>query len=183
MIVNGCSASPRSYSRAATATTSPHRTPHSRSRCRCSNTHKSSDDANARSPEDDVWTILSTVEIETDEGEHTSLAEIELDMFFFLLTVAGSETTRNAIAGGLIAVLDHPDQLSVLRREPDAMKPAVEEILRWSSPVAHVLRGARPVPPRSAASPSPKATASPCGTHRRTVTPMPSTTRSGSTSP
>ncbi len=37
------------------------------------------------SPEDDVWTILSTVEIETDEGEHTSLAEIELDMFFFLL--------------------------------------------------------------------------------------------------
>jgi cytochrome P450 len=93
-------------------------------------------------PQDDVWTILSTVEIETDDGELTKLGEIELDMFFFLLTIAGSETTRNAIAGGLIALMDHPDQLSLLRREPDAMKPAVEEILRWSSPVAYFARRA-----------------------------------------
>ena len=93
-------------------------------------------------PQDDIWTILSTVEIETDDGDVTKLAEIELDMFFFLLTIAGSETTRNAIAGGLIALLDHPDQLSLLRRDPDAMKPAVEEILRWSSPVAYFARRA-----------------------------------------
>ena len=44
-------------------------------------------------------TILSTVEIETDDGARTALSEIELDMFFMVLTVAGSETTRNAIAG------------------------------------------------------------------------------------
>jgi cytochrome P450 len=93
-------------------------------------------------PQDDVWTILSTVEVDTDDGERTALGEIELDMFFFLLTIAGSETTRNAISGGLIALLDHPDQLAAMRREPDAMRPAVEEILRWTSPVAYFARRA-----------------------------------------
>ncbi len=48
-------------------------------------------------PQDDIWTILSTVEVDTDDGEPTRLGEIELDMFFFVLTIAGSETTRNAI--------------------------------------------------------------------------------------
>jgi len=93
-------------------------------------------------PQDDVWTILSTVEIETDDGERTQLGEIELDMFFFVLTIAGSETTRNAISGGLIALLDNPDQLARLRTDPDAMKPAVDEILRWTSPVAYFARRA-----------------------------------------
>jgi cytochrome P450 len=91
-------------------------------------------------PQDDVWSLLSTVEVETDDGERTTLGAIELDMFFFLLTIAGSETTRNAISGGLIALLEHPDQLAVLRREPNAMRPAVEEILRWTSPVAYFAR-------------------------------------------
>ena len=93
-------------------------------------------------PQDDVWTILSTVEIETDTGERTGLAETELDMFFFLLTVAGSETTRSAITGGLTALLEHPDQMEHLRRDPEVMRPAVDEILRWSSPVAYFARRA-----------------------------------------
>jgi cytochrome P450 len=93
-------------------------------------------------PQDDVWTLLTTVEIDTDDGEHTKLGETELDMFFFLLTIAGSETTRNAISGGLIALVEHPEQLARLRGEPDAMKPAVEEILRWTSPVAYFARRA-----------------------------------------
>ena len=93
-------------------------------------------------PQDDVWTILSTVEVETDDGERTTLGELELDMFFLLLTVAGSETTRNAISAGLVALAEHPDQLALLRREPDAMKPAVEEILRWASPVSYFARRA-----------------------------------------
>ena len=59
-------------------------------------------------PQDDVWTILSTVEVETDDGERTELSGIELDMFFFVLTIAGSETTRNAIAGGLDRVARPP---------------------------------------------------------------------------
>ena len=93
-------------------------------------------------PQDDVWTILSTVEVETDDGERTALSQIELDMFFILLIVAGSETTRNAVSQGLLALLDHPDQLERLRREPGAIPLAVEEILRWSSPVSYFARRA-----------------------------------------
>jgi cytochrome P450 len=93
-------------------------------------------------PQDDVWTMLSTVEVESDDGERASLSEIELDLFFLLLTVAGSETTRNALSTGLMALLDNPSQLEVLRREPDAMRPAVEEILRWASPVCYFARRA-----------------------------------------
>jgi len=93
-------------------------------------------------PEDDIWTLLSTLEVETGDGERSSLGQSELDFFFMLLTLAGSETTRNAIALGLLALLDHPDQLERLRREPGRMRPAVEEILRWSSPVAYFARRA-----------------------------------------
>ena len=93
-------------------------------------------------PADDVWTLLSTVEVEGEDGETTRLGELELDMFFLLLTIAGSETTRNAVAAGLVALLEHPEQLDLLRRDPDAMKPAVEEILRWASPVSYFARRA-----------------------------------------
>jgi cytochrome P450 len=93
-------------------------------------------------PQDDVWTILSTVEVETDDGERAALSQIELDMFFLLLIVAGSETTRNAVSQGLLALLDHPGQFEQLRREPWAVPLAVEEILRWSSPVSYFARRA-----------------------------------------
>jgi cytochrome P450 len=93
-------------------------------------------------PQDDVWTILSTVEVETDDGERTALSEVELDMFFLLLIIAGSETTRNAVSLGLLALLDHPAQLEHLRRVPGAIPLAVEEILRWSSPVSCFARRA-----------------------------------------
>jgi cytochrome P450 len=93
-------------------------------------------------PQDDVWTILSTVEIDTDGGGRTGLGEMELDLFFLVLTVAGSETTRNAIASGLTALVDHPDQLDTLRNDPTALDSAVDEILRWSSPVSYFARRA-----------------------------------------
>ncbi|MBW2290870.1 MAG: cytochrome P450 [Deltaproteobacteria bacterium] len=93
-------------------------------------------------PQDDVWTIISNAEVETEDGQSGKMSEIELDFFFLLLTLAGSETTRNAIAHGLIALLEHPDQLETLRNDPEAMRPAVEEILRWSSPVAYFARRA-----------------------------------------
>ena len=87
-------------------------------------------------PADDVWTILSTVEIETDDGGRTGLGELELDLFFLLLAVAGSETTRNAITLGLLALVDHTEQMDALRRDLGRLPAAVEEILRWSSPVS-----------------------------------------------
>ena len=93
-------------------------------------------------PQDDVWTILSTVEVETDDGGRTALSQLELDLFFMLLTIAGSETTRNAVSQGLVALLDHPEQLERLRAEPAAIIGAVEEVLRWSSPVSYFARRA-----------------------------------------
>lgn len=93
-------------------------------------------------PEDDVWTIISNVEVENDKGEMEKMSEQELNFFFFLLTLAGSETTRNAISHGLMALVAHPDQLETLRAQPSAMKGAVEEILRWASPVAYFARRA-----------------------------------------
>jgi cytochrome P450 len=95
-----------------------------------------------KNPQDDVWTLLCKAEVETDEGERTTLTETELDLFFALLLLAGSETTRNAISLGLLALLDNPDQLERLREGRAAMPAAVEEILRWSSPVTYFARRA-----------------------------------------
>jgi cytochrome P450 len=95
-----------------------------------------------RNPQDDVWTILSTVEVDGDDGAKTRLGEIELDLFFLLLTVAGSETTRNAITLGLHALLGDPGQMAMLRREPQAIPVAVEEMIRWASPVSYFARRA-----------------------------------------
>ena len=86
-------------------------------------------------PEDDVLSLLATVE--DDEGP---LGALELDAFFMLLTVAGSETTRNAISAGLQQLLREPEQLEALRRDPGLLKTATEEILRWSSPVGYFKR-------------------------------------------
>jgi len=93
-------------------------------------------------PQDDVWTRLCTVEVEMEDGQRSRLSEIELDLFFMLLIVAGSETTRNAISLGLLALLDEPEQLAALRNERGLMPGAVDEILRWSSPVAFFTRRA-----------------------------------------
>ena len=75
-------------------------------------------------PTDDVWSILAAGELD----------EFELDLFFMVLTFAGSETTRNALTQGLMALVDNPDQLAGLRRDPSLLPSAAEEILRWSSP-------------------------------------------------
>jgi len=63
-------------------------------------------------------------------------------MFFLILAIAGSETTRNVTSGGLLALLDHPDQLGALRRDPERLAPAVEEMIRWVSPVTCFARTA-----------------------------------------
>ncbi len=86
-------------------------------------------------PSDDVLSLLVTV-----EDEAGRLNDLELDAFFMLLTVAGSETTRNAISAGLKALLAEPEQLEALRRDPGLQKSATEEILRFSSPVAYFKR-------------------------------------------
>ena len=74
------------------------------------------------------------------EDELGPLGELELDAFFMLLTVAGSETTRNAISGGMQQLLAEPEQMAALRADPSLMKSATEEIIRWTSPVAYFKR-------------------------------------------
>ncbi|MEV3905424.1 cytochrome P450 [Mycobacterium sp. NPDC050551] len=75
-------------------------------------------------PTDDVWTKLA--------GQ---LDGFELEMFFLILAIAGSETTRNALAQGLMELLDDPAQLAELRANPDLCATAADEAIRWSSPV------------------------------------------------
>jgi cholest-4-en-3-one 26-monooxygenase len=93
-------------------------------------------------PQDDVWTLLATAEIETEEGERSAMGDVELDMFFMLLTLAGSETTRDAISFGLLALMENPEQLEILRSQPHVPRAAVDEIVRWASPVGYFARRA-----------------------------------------
>jgi cholest-4-en-3-one 26-monooxygenase len=87
-------------------------------------------------PRDDVASALAHG---TVNGE--ALPQFELLSYFALLIIAGNETTRNAISGGLYALINHPAQMASLKENPAAMvKPAVEEILRWTSPVIQFSR-------------------------------------------
>jgi len=62
------------------------------------------------------------------------LSDLELYLFFSLLFSAGAETTRNSVAGGLLALADHPDQLALLRSDLALLPTAIEEMVRWTSP-------------------------------------------------
>jgi cytochrome P450 len=95
-----------------------------------------------RRPTDDVWSILTAAEVEGEDGELWRLTASELDQFFLILTIAGSETTRSAISGALVAFRDRPDQWDLLRKDPSVLGTAVEEILRFTSPVACFARTA-----------------------------------------
>jgi cytochrome P450 len=70
------------------------------------------------------------------------LSDTDFDNYFLLLVVAGNETTRHAISHSMLALLQHPDQLARLREDPGLMPTAVEEFLRWASPVYHFRRTA-----------------------------------------
>lgn len=86
-------------------------------------------------PRDDIVTTLLEAEV---EGH--SLSELDFNLFFLLLSVAGNETTRNAISHGMAAFLDNPDQWDVLVEDPGVIDTAVEEIVRWASPVMYFRR-------------------------------------------
>jgi cytochrome P450 len=93
-------------------------------------------EARIKDPGNDLVTALVTSEV---DGEH--LSPQELASFFVLLVVAGNETTRNAIAHGLWALTEHPDQKQRWLDDIDGLAPtAVEEIVRWASPVIHFRR-------------------------------------------
>lgn len=83
-------------------------------------------------PADDLLSVV--VHATLPDEDPPQLTELELWSFFALLFAAGSETTRNAIAGGLLALVQHPDQLDSLRVDRSLLPSAIEEALRWTTP-------------------------------------------------
>ena len=90
-----------------------------------------------RRPSDDIFSSLVHGTLDGDPIER-----LKLGMNFFLLVIAGNETTRNALSGGLQALCEHPEQLELLRRQPDLLPRAIEEMLRVSTPVMQFRRTA-----------------------------------------
>jgi cytochrome P450 len=82
-------------------------------------------------PTDDM---LSVVANESLADDAPAMSDLELYLFFSLLFSAGAETTRNAVAGGLLALANHPEQLREVREDLDTLPTAVEEMVRWTSP-------------------------------------------------
>ncbi len=90
-----------------------------------------------KDPKDDLVSLLMTSEV---DGE--KLTEMEFDSFFLLLAVAGNETTRNLISGGMLALIENPAERQKLLDNPSLLNSAVEEMLRWVSPVSQFRRTA-----------------------------------------
>ena len=123
-------------------------------------------------PHADLMSVLTTVEV---EGER--LSELELELFFLLLTVAGNETTRNLMSGAMHAFFQHPEQWQRLLDDRSLLPGAVEEMLRFVSP-GHEL------PPHGHGRPrAQRHRRSPPGTRSSSSTPRPTGTRTSSTIP
>jgi cytochrome P450 len=93
-------------------------------------------DQRLEEPQEDVITALS---IAQREG---TLSEREFQNYFALLMIAGNETTRHTISHGMHALIENPEQMQRLREDPSLIGSAVEEILRWATPVLHFRRTA-----------------------------------------
>lgn len=78
-------------------------------------------------PGDDMLSVVAN-------ASDAEMSDLELYLFFSLLFSAGAETTRNSVAGGLLALVEHPGQLRRLQREPALLPSAIEEMVRWTTP-------------------------------------------------
>ena len=90
-----------------------------------------------QTPGDDIATSLLEAEV---DGER--LSDLEFNMFFLLLINAGGDTTRNLVAAGILAMMEHPDQQARLAADPSLLPTAIEEMLRYTSPVTVFVRTA-----------------------------------------
>ncbi|PRX43413.1 cytochrome P450 [Prauserella shujinwangii] len=88
-------------------------------------------------PGDDLMTALVQAEV-----DGRSLDEAELEMFFFLMVIAGNDTVRSALPGGVLALAEHPGEYRRLRADRSLLPAAVEEMLRWHPPVLSFRRTA-----------------------------------------
>jgi len=94
-------------------------------------------EARRADPQDDVASIIANAEI---NGE--PIGHLEAMSYYIIVATAGHDTTSSSIAGGLLALLENPDQLEQLRANPDLLPSAIDEMIRWSTPVKHFMRTA-----------------------------------------
>ncbi|MBK7948947.1 MAG: cytochrome P450 [Deltaproteobacteria bacterium] len=90
-----------------------------------------------KNPKDDLISLFTQAKI---DGKPLDMMEILA--WCQIIVVAGNETTRNATSGGLLAFIEHPEQLRRLQADPSLMRPAIEEVVRWTSPIIHFGRTA-----------------------------------------
>ena len=95
-------------------------------------------DDRRRQPRDDIATVLANATI-----DGAPMPEIERLGYYMIVATAGHDTTSATLAGGVDALLDHPDQLRALRADPSLLPNAVDEMIRWVTPVRHFLRQAK----------------------------------------
>ena len=96
-----------------------------------------------RHPADDIWSTLATAVVTDGNGERLCLPANELEIFFYVLTFAGSDTTKNALAAGLQAFVANPAEIARYRADEAIRPSAVEEVLRWATPVAFWTRSTK----------------------------------------
>ena len=90
-----------------------------------------------KNPSDDLISLFAHLEV---NGER--IPEIDVLTFCLIIVIAGNETTRNGTTGGMLAFIEHPDQMRKLVRNPRLIDSAVEEVVRWTSPIIHFGRTA-----------------------------------------
>jgi cytochrome P450 len=90
-----------------------------------------------KNPAEDLITLFAHAEI---DGE--PLPFMDVLAWCLIIMIAGNETTRNATTGGMLAFIEHQDQLRRLQQDPSLMSPAIEEVVRWTSPIIHFARTA-----------------------------------------
>ena len=89
-------------------------------------------------PRDDLASMLANAEL----SEGCPLGQVETLGYYRIVFTAGHDTTRNALSGAISAILDHPDQFERLKEDPSLSKTAVDEIVRWTTPVNYMKRHA-----------------------------------------
>jgi cytochrome P450 len=90
-----------------------------------------------RKPADDLITVFTEARV---DGE--PLPFMDVLTFCLIIVVAGNETTRNGTSGGMLAFIEHQDELRKVQRDPSLLSSAVEEVVRWTSPIIHFARTA-----------------------------------------
>ena len=88
-------------------------------------------------PKDDLASVIANAKV---EGQ--AISDFETRSYYLIISTAGHDTTSSSSAGGLLALLQNPAELAKLRANPDLLPSAIEEIIRWVSPVTHFFRTA-----------------------------------------